>query len=152
MELNRLLELDVGFAYSVNNISISCMLNNIEKGDFALTEYEEKEIPLEATIYKIVKGIPINIVSTAKRIDGKTQWNIVKGNNELRNIIKWIQDGVTVTINGKNATFENLDEDGKKFILNERHPLISTIIDSKYGFDKGSLSSDDLMEIIHTYS
>lgn len=152
MNINDLWNLDAGFAYSVNDMSIACMLNNIEKEDFVLSEYEEKEIPLEATIYKVIKGIPINIVSTASHINGKTQWNIVKGSGELRNIIKWIQGEVSITIHGKNIIFENLDEKSQKFLLNTRRPLISTIIDSRDGFDKGILSAKDLMEIVHIFS
>lgn len=151
IDLEKLLEINIGYAYSLNEISLSTMLKNIEKGEFILTNMEEKEIPLEATIYKLVKGLPINIISTANYVDGKICWNIIKGSNELRNIIQWVQGEIVVKINGKNAIFKDLDENSKKFLLEERRSLISIIIDSKKGRDTGVLSCDDLMSIVQNY-
>lgn len=151
MELSGLLELDSGFVYSTNDSSIFYMLKNIEKGEFILNECDEKEIPLEITMYKIFRGLPINIISTAIRVDGKIKWNIVKGNNELRNIMKWINEDISITIQEKNVFFNSLNEDSRKYILKSKRSLVSTTIYSKHGADRGVLSANDLTEIGQLY-
>ena len=146
MEINKLLELDHDFVSSTSNVTISFMLQNINKGEFILNQLNEKEIPLEVTIYKILKGLPIHIVSAITFTDGKPIWNIVKGNDELKNIIKWINEDISINILGKTVSFKYFNDEDKKNLLENDRFVISTLIGS-LNLKSDDLSSNDLIEI-----
>ena len=132
---------------STSNVTISFMLQNIDKGHFILNQSNEKEIPLEVTIYKILKGLPIHIVSVITFTGRKPIWNIVKGNDELKNIIKLITDDISINILGKSLSFKDFNnEDKRNFLENDRF-IVSTLIGS-FNPESNNLSSEDLIEIV----
>ena len=154
MGLSALLEANVGFVHSVGEISILYLLNCIDNGTFIISEgnsKEEKDIPLEATVAKIIKGLPIQIISTAKIVEGKTCWEIVSGINEIKNIKDWIDGGAIITINGMDASFDALATDEKEFFLNFSRPIISTIIDVSGGLKRSTLKAGELAKIVKEY-
>jgi len=149
MDIQTLINSDIGYHWSSNNVSISYILKNIEEGRYILTDYDTDKIPLELTVYKILKNMPISIVATAKHADDKIYWNIVKGCNEIRNIIKWINEDTRVTLGNIDASFKSVVDDDN-FVL-KRFSLISTIIDSDEYDGEKVPTDEELMRIVRIY-
>ena len=154
MKLNELLETKACYSFHSTNLRLRYVFERIELGEYVLQD-DECNIPLEATIYKLVKNLPINIVLTKEDKDNEKVFstlNIVKGSNEIRNILKWMNEDVPVMINGIDASFKSFDEQDKEYVL-AKQSIVMTLIESRDidNFRKVGVSPETLMDIVKTY-
>lgn len=145
MYLNKLLEIkDGSFGYTTSQLTLNHILKGIECGEYIICE-ESKTIPLKASVYKLAKGLPIFLVIAVYTDENNNVKNyIVKGGNEILNLLKWETEGVNFKINDVEASFNSLSDEEKNYLLNQRRTITVTLINSK-------LPINSLIEIIQSY-
>lgn len=149
MEMNKLLELKNGFASKTTDISLMGMLNILNSKN--VTILEEPSVPMELTIFKFYKGLPIQVIVAQERRNKEMHYVIVKGSSEIENLRRWYEEKEQVFIQGIDGSYEKLNEQDKAFMLEQRCPFSRTIFEAMNDEVENPLSLQELVDIIKEY-
>ena len=133
------------------NLCVKQILDGVKSGKRVLQE-EENPVPLELTIFKLMKRAPIVIFSVYEPLsaDGHIGRNhVVKGSSEIQNIIKWIEKDISVSIQGTNVSYKKLSEEEKYNIFERSGGILSIPVKGLKNYEE-RLPYEEIIDIVKT--
>ena len=133
MKSEEFLDKNISCTWNQNVANLNYFLDLMEeeceyvKIKLIFTELENKDIPLEVSVYKLFKGFPICANTICYKKDDIYYVEVVKGGNEIQNILKWMNEDIEIIVNGKNVKYSDFDERDRAFLKN-RYCITLTIL------------------------
>lgn len=139
MQVKDVLNFDENFYHSTLSVSIDYFLQAYDDGDLIFDEEDVVDVPLSVSVYKCFRHLPIVVVELVENIDGQRKSVIMKGSNEIKNIIKWIKEDVSFELAGHNARFSDLSDNDKHFVLKTMSCITLCLVRADEGCDMNKL-------------
>lgn len=149
--MKKLMKIETKFGSVTSKTCLLDLMHSVEHKTISIID-DENVVPMEKTLFKFFKNLPIHLILISEETEyNKPKYTVVKGGSDLKNLMKWVNENPTVTINEIDVSYESFNKKEKDFLMTFKYGLIQTVIDQNCVNKSERLNTDEFIEVIKEY-